>query len=992
MADHSMMGSAPTTPLGAAVGRVTEIVHPPDTDVEGVDTQPLLPRPAIMPGMRINQYELIRELGRGGMGTVYLARDTRLARRVAIKFLHSSEVSLTERFLVEARATAQCSHEHIVVIHEVSEHRGQPFMVLEYLKGRPLTKLLAMGPMSPSRAVELIVPVARALVCAHALDIVHRDLKPDNVFVTESGTIKVLDFGIAKVLMPPELREVVDAPELIDFSDPHSHGRVDALTSAGVLVGTLPYMSPEQWDMDEIDHRTDIWAVGMMLYEMLAGRHPLAPLTREKLMRTGLLDEPMPSIHDADIDVPAALAQVVDHCLAKRKQDRVASAQALLDALEPLLPGRYGRKLDAGESPYPGLTAFQESDADRFFGRSRDVAGMLTRLRSQPLVGVVGPSGVGKSSFMRAGVIPALKGSDEPWETHVIRPGRHPLAALATMLQSLRQTQAGTVGGAPLASGSAAGDATVAASVDPGAAYRDLTERLAREPGHLGAVLRHRARARGHHVLLVIDQLEELYTLVPDPEQRAAFTACLAGVADDATTPLRVVVSIRSDFLDRVVEDPHFMAELSSNLVFLPPPDRAGLQEALTQPAEIVGYRFENRDMIEHMLDTLESTPGALPLLQFAATRLWETRDTGKRMLTAASYESIGGIVGALASHAGAVVGSLPPAEQALARAVFQRLVTPERTRAITSIQELRALSPDPGKVQHLVDRLVGARLLVVQTGNEAEGATVEIVHESLIHSWPLLRRWLDEHEEDAVFLEQLRTVAKQWAGKERPPGLLWRGETLEEARRWHRRYQGALTPLQREYLQVAFALADRAARVKRLMIAGVIGFLILLVAASSVALVRIRRAEKLAQEQAAEAQRSARQVGEQLEQLQAKEREKTAALDKKEEAEAEADRAYEEVDLKQAALAEANERLRAALAAAERARALAENESVRAHQALGEAEQAKAHAEDESTRAHRATEAERAARAELERLLQKERERAERLERKLGTFSGTLK
>src|SRR5690606_10627 len=134
-----------------------------------------------------------------------------------IKFLHSTAASLTHRFLVEARATAQFNHENIVVIHDVKEYRGQPFMVLEYLQGRPLSELLAEGPMSPGRAVELIVPVVRALVCAHAMDIIHRDLKPDNVFVTASGTIKVLDFGIAKVLMSPEPREGMEARERVDL-------------------------------------------------------------------------------------------------------------------------------------------------------------------------------------------------------------------------------------------------------------------------------------------------------------------------------------------------------------------------------------------------------------------------------------------------------------------------------------------------------------------------------------------------------------------------------------------------------------------------------------------------------------------------------------------------------------------------------------------------------------------------------------------------------
>src|SRR5262249_12857695 len=145
--------------------------------------------------------EILRELGRGGMGAVYAARDTKLGRKVAIKFLSSNNhPELTARFILEAKATARCSHENIVVIHEVGERDGNPFMVLEYLQGVPLTQLLQGGrKLPPAQAVELMVPVVRALTAAHAHNIVHRDLKPDNIFVTDSGTIKVLDFGIAKL-------------------------------------------------------------------------------------------------------------------------------------------------------------------------------------------------------------------------------------------------------------------------------------------------------------------------------------------------------------------------------------------------------------------------------------------------------------------------------------------------------------------------------------------------------------------------------------------------------------------------------------------------------------------------------------------------------------------------------------------------------------------------------------------------------------------------
>ncbi|HWN67530.1 MAG TPA: protein kinase, partial [Haliangium sp.] len=166
------------------------------------------------PGTRIGQYELIRLLGLGGMGEVHLARDLRLGRLVAIKHLRASSPGLAERFLREARTTARCMHENIVVIHEVGEdveHGGDPYMVLEYLEGQTLRQWLREhavnagehAPVPPGRAVELMLPVVRALAYAHERGIVHRDLKPENVMITRSGSIKVLDFGIAKLLSAP---------------------------------------------------------------------------------------------------------------------------------------------------------------------------------------------------------------------------------------------------------------------------------------------------------------------------------------------------------------------------------------------------------------------------------------------------------------------------------------------------------------------------------------------------------------------------------------------------------------------------------------------------------------------------------------------------------------------------------------------------------------------------------------------------------------------
>ncbi len=991
------LASPELTNHNSARARVTELI---DMGEEESDfppapehsTAPLAT--AFTPGTRIAHYEIIRELGRGGMGTVYLARDTKLARKVAIKFLHSHNLSHVERFLSEARATAQCQHENIVIIHEVSEDSDVPFMVLEHLEGQSLRAVLtelAGPPLSPGRVIELILPVVAALVCAHERGIVHRDLKPDNIFVTDSGVIKVLDFGIAKDISrsvahfaeragqsttpasigprdasPPTqssqaaIANAVRPPSPAENAPPApAWDTVSPLTSANALIGTFPYMSPEQWRGQEIDASSDIWAVGIILFEMLAGHHPLNTMRGTEFAAVAELEQPMPSLGQAAPTIAPALIDIVDRCLRKTKTARFASAEELLTALESQLPGHRGRRLTDDDCPYPGLTSFQELDADRFFGRMRDVSAVMARMGAQPLIGITGPSGIGKSSFVRAGVIPALKRSDDTWETHIIRPGKRPLEALASLLVPMLTESTASV-------------------IDQASDHRRLVQRLGEEPGYLGTLLRARAQRHQTKILLVVDQFEELYTLVQDFATRLAFTTCLTGVADDVTTPLRIIVSIRSDFLDRTAEDRDFMIGLTAGLMILPPPDRAILREALLQPATLVGYRFESQQLIETMLDALETTHGALPLLQFAGTKLWESRDRERRLLTGESYQNIGGIDGALASHADAVLDSLPAASQKLARTVFQHLVTPERTRAIATISDLRTLAADANAVDGLIDQLTQARLLLTHSGEGNEGAVVEIVHESLINSWPLLRRWLDEHADDGAFLAELATVAKRWHHKGRPQGLLWRGEALDEARRWYRRFRGPLPSLHRDYLQSAIALADRTTRLKRMFIAGIMSVLVVLIAVGSIALLRIRAAEQHAQRQAEMADQAKLRVIEQLDILRVKEREKRAA--------------EQQVEHSKVELEQANERLRLALEVARTARKTAEGESQRAQKALLDAESARNRAQDESARAQLATEAERRARTELERLLELERQRTARLERRFGNLDDELR
>ncbi|WP_438031797.1 nSTAND1 domain-containing NTPase [Sorangium sp. So ce204] len=896
--DHLGTGASTAPASGIATENVPGRPGLRDTDAPSGQHEPL------PPGTRLHHYEIIRELGHGGMGAVYLARDTKLGRRVAIKLMQRDRPSFTERFIVEARNTARCSHENIVVIHDVSEFQGNPFIVLEYLKGQTLHALAAGGTMPVGRAVQLMVPVLRALACAHEHQIIHRDLKPDNIFVTESGAIKVLDFGISKLVHESELEPIVTAmATTVEVLPPARR-----LTQRGALIGTLPYLSPEQWNGEELDYRSDLWAIGIILYQLLVGKHPLSPLSWEQLLLTGVLEQPMPSAHDASVAIPPALADVIDGCLQKHRDKRIPSATDALAALERLLPGREGRELGDAESPYAGLTAFQEADANRFFGRSRDIATVIARLPEHPLIGIVGPSGVGKSSFVRAGVIPALKHSGDEWESFVVRPGRQPVAALVRMLATVaRDRNADTTDAADIADG------------DEGGHLRDLASRLGSEPGFLGASLRERARKRGCKIALFVDQFEELYTLTPDAKERLKFTQALLSVADDPTSPLRVILSIRSDFLDRVAEDGQFMAELDKALYFLVQPDREGLREAIVRPAELVGYRFEAPSIVAEMLDQLEASAGALPLLQFAASKLWDGRDVARKRLTQRAYQELGGVEGALASHANAVLSGLAPQEQTLVRAIFLQLVTPERTRAIASVNELRELWHEPEVMQRLIDELVDARLLVTQPGESEAGSLVEIVHESLIRSWPMLEHWLDEHAEDAPYLEQLDAVARQWDRKGRPNGLLWRGEAAAEAEVWYRRYRGLLLRVQTDYLHGVLALAAHGRRTKRLMVVATIAVLSLLVVTAGIGLIVVNDARKEARAAESVAVEKERTIRQQYDELQAEKTAKKQAEDKADTFRQKADEASTQVELSKDQLKAKNRELTAALEQARR-------------------------------------------------------------------------
>ena len=282
-------------------------------------------------GDRLGPYEIVAPLGAGGMGEVYRARDTRLGRDVAIKVLpaeFASDPDRLRRFEQEARATGQLNHPNILTVFDIGRHEGAPYIVTELLEGETLQERLRPGGLPLRKAVEIAIEIARGLAAAHDKGIIHRDLKPANLFVTIDGRVKILDFGIAKLAAPRSAHESAETAP------------VPGATEAGTALGTVGYISPEQLRGQPVDHRTDVFSFGCVLYEMLSGRRAFAGETTADTIAAVLGKNPAP----LGVGVPSALQGIVRRCLEKLPEDRFSSAHDLVLALnavsETLLTGQ----------------------------------------------------------------------------------------------------------------------------------------------------------------------------------------------------------------------------------------------------------------------------------------------------------------------------------------------------------------------------------------------------------------------------------------------------------------------------------------------------------------------------------------------------------------------------------------------------------------------------------------------------------------------------
>src|ERR1700735_3971025 len=271
-------------------------------------------------GIKLGPYEIHTLLGAGGMGEVYRARDTRLDRTVAIKVLPAAfarDPERLRRFQQEAQAIAALNHPNILAIHDFGEHEGSPYIVTEFLEGETLRERLRPGAMIVRKAIESAELIARGLAAAHDKGIVHRDLKPENIFITRDGRMKILDFGLSKLVRP---ESTADAATLASQTEP------------GVMLGTVGYMSPEQVKGQNADQRSDLFSFGAILYEILSGNRAFHGETSVETMSAILREDP-PDLTATNQIVPPLLERIVRHCLEKNPEERFQSARDVAFAL-----------------------------------------------------------------------------------------------------------------------------------------------------------------------------------------------------------------------------------------------------------------------------------------------------------------------------------------------------------------------------------------------------------------------------------------------------------------------------------------------------------------------------------------------------------------------------------------------------------------------------------------------------------------------------------
>lgn len=823
-------------------------------------------------GTILKGYEFHAHIGSGGFGRVYRANQSSIGRDVAIKIIHSqfaSQPDFIRRFEKEAHTVARLEHPGITPIHDYWRDPSGAYLVMRFLRGGNLREVLHRKRFALANAALLLDQIAAALHSAHRSGVVHHDVKPENILFDEDDNAYLCDFGIANNSSVPSAKSNTD-----------------------YTLGTLKYLSPEQLQNQKPSSLADIYSLGIVLFEVIAGRYPFGEeSTPEQLIRSHL-HEPLPSLTELAPHIANPVNVVLQKATAKEPSQRYSDvlrfAEAFREAagltvagtqeelvetltlreheiLQHIVAGKSNREiakalhvtvntvkwyirqiykklrtrnrvqaivrarelhlidqkpspthvtyhstgitLPEPHNPYKGLEAFESADSQHFFGREELVLQLLEMMadapdsgteisaastRFQRFLAIVGPSGSGKSSLVKAGLMPALWRGDLPdsetWFVVEMVPGSNPISQMVAALSWITATD------------------TV-----------NLSGQLRHDPKGLIHTVNDLLPDDGSELVLVIDQFEEMFTLVRDETIRAH---CLDLIVEAATAPesrVRIVITLRADYYDRPLRYPQFGELLRSRMITVLPLTPEGLEAAILRPAQQVGLVFE-AGLVASIIAEVGLQPGALPLLQYALTELFEHREG--RLLSHQAYHAIGGVVGALAKRAEELYTILPDDSKPVARRLFLRLVVPSPNsnyaREYVTRDELNTLSPNDELLDELIDTYVSYRLLSLDHDPVTRVPVVTIAHEALLETWGRLQTWLEESQQDLLARQRLQSSVAEWQAAQHDPSFLATGVRLAQFEALAQADTVVLNETERDYLRTSMVEYRRREREQR--------------------------------------------------------------------------------------------------------------------------------------------------------------------------------
>jgi DNA-binding SARP family transcriptional activator/WD40 repeat protein/predicted Ser/Thr protein kinase len=720
-------------------------------------------------GQPLRGYRIGAAIGEGAHGVVYRAVQPGVGREVAVKTIRAQladDPDFIRGFDAEAQLVANLEHPHIVPIYDYWREPGGAYIVMRLLDGN-LGARVADGPLGTDAVASIARQLGSALVTAHRAGVIHGDIKPTNVLVDDDD-VYLADFGVASLVE--------------STSDDRAPSPSSGFESPEILAGQPASTASDQF------------ALAVLFFQLLTGTLPFG----NRAIAT--VHDRSPAVHVQRPSVPVAIDEVLWRATAWQPGERFATVEAFIAGFLAALEGR-----DAVEhagvhpvvNPYKGLEAFTEADQANFHGR-RTVVDELVAQVARPgqdgrFVVAVGASGSGKSSVVRAGLVPRLRSGaldgSERWLYATMVPGSDPFAALQRALR-------------PIASAAEPG-------LDAGVDGHDRFRRLIRD-----------AVPEGQPLLLVIDQLEELFTLVPDEDTRRLFLDGLTDAVADARSGLRVAATFRADFLDRPLRYADFGQLVKHGAVTIVGMSASEIAEAVTHPAASMGVEVEPALVSELVADVVDQ-PAALPLLQFALTELFDRGSvTTRRVMTLSDYRELGGVEAAVARRADAAVEVLPEADRDRARRVFLRLVNVDDDNTVsrrrTHRSQLTSRSGDPSEVEGLLSTFGDARLLTFDHDTETREPTVELAHEALIQHWPRFRHWVRDAGESLRVHQQVAAAALVWEENSRDDGDLARGLRLETALELAANEPDNLDPLEREFVAASQRLRTAEADAQR--------------------------------------------------------------------------------------------------------------------------------------------------------------------------------